>query len=417
MKFDHKDLLDKKWPLLGLLNVATFITLCTLFFKNANNVFAGDNDGDNDGNGNNRNQWKNENGEWDVHMDFRAEEAQGFAVVLCPFILIVGCLSLIAPALKVWHPSTGSVSKIPVGMLTAAQFMFGQMLFISYWFLSDFQKQEEEQEQGNDRRLEEEQGNQDGNYQYDDGYGYYQMSEEELLALRQKNTRNVLLVFAVLHLIMSAYLLDWGRKLSSSAASPTSANTATGEASVFMEVWKFASKLSFGILSIQTLGIFACFFSEQGQRMLEEGGLITNAFVVALWTLLLTGITNFIGNRVMVKKVWTDAVAVGALAGCQSGLGWTFFMVFFLYCFASVGARREGLPITGSLSACALFLWGVYSFMGKLTIKYSDSIAADISQNGEASSDYQNMEEDKQASDSDYVKDFDEENGPKGETC
>ena len=399
-----KDLLDKKWPLLGLVNIASFITLCTLFYKNANNFLAGDNDGDGDGDrNNNRYQWKNEDGEWDVdfNMDFREEDAQGFAVVLCPFILIIACLSLIAPALKVWHPSTGSVSKIPVGMLTAAQFMFGQMLFISYWFLGDFQIQEQE-EQGN-----EENRDQDGNY------GYYQMSEEELLALRQKNTRNAMLFFAVVHLIMSVYLLDWGRKLSPSAASPT---TATGAASIFMEIWKVASKLSFGILFIQTVGIFACFFTERGRRMLEEGGLITNAFVVALWTLLLTGITNFVGNRVMVKKAWTDAVAVGALAGCQTGLGWTFFMVFFLYCFASVGAAREGLPITGSLSACALFLWGVYSFMGTLTLKYSDSIVADISQNdGEASSDYQNMG-DKQASDSDYVKDFDEEKG-KGETC
>lgn len=407
-----QDLLDKRWPLLALVNVATFVTLTTLFFKNANEVLAGDEDGD--GDGNNRNQWRNEDGEWDVHMDFKAEEAEGFGVVFVPFILIVASLSLIAPALKVWHPSTGSVSKIPVGMLTAAQFMFGQMLFISYWFLSDFQKEEEE-DQGNDRRLED---NQDGNDQYDDGY--YEMSEEELLAFRQKKTRDILLVFAFVHLIMSVYLLDWGRKLSSSAASTTSANV-TGQASVFMEIWKFATKLSFLISCIQTLGIFACFFTEQGQRMLEEGGLITNAFVVALWTLLLTGITNFIGNRVMIKKVWTDAVGVGAFAGCQIGLGWTFFMVFFLYCFASVGARREGLPITGSLSACALFLWGVYSFMGNLTLKYSDSIAADISQvDGEASSDYQNMEDkQEQGSDSDYVKDLDEENGsaPKGEVC
>ena len=399
MKFDPKDLLDKKWPLLGLVNGVTFITLCTLFFKNANN-FSGDLN--NDGDGNNNRQWKNENGEWDIHMDFKEEEAQGFAVVLVPFILIVGCLSLIVPALKVWHPSTGSISKIPVGMLTASQFMFGQMLFISYWFLSDFQKErQEEQEQGN-RRL---QGEQDGNYQYNDGYGYYQMSEEELLAQRQKVTRNILLVLAILHMILSGYLLDWGRKLSSSAASSTSATTTTtGDASLFMEIWKFASKLSIGILSIQTFGIFVCFFTEQGQRMLEEGSLIANAFAVAVWTLVLTGITNFIGHMVLVKKTWTDTLAVGALAGCQTGLGWTFFMVFFLYCFAAAGARMEGMRIAGPLSACALFLWGVYSFMGKLTLKYSDSIAAGINQNTDEASD--------------YVRDFDEENSaPKGEAC
>ena len=404
MKFDPKDLLDKKWPLLGLVNGVTFITLCTLFFKNANNAFSGANYGEN-GDGNNNRQWKNENGEWDIHMDFKEEEAQGFAVVLVPFILIVGCLSLIVPALKVWHPSTGSISKIPVGMLTASQFMFGQMLFISYWFLSDFQREqqeEEQQEQGNDRRLEEEQGN----YEYNqDGYGYYQMTEEELLAQRQKVTRNILLVLAVFHMILSGYLLDWGRKLSSSsAATPTAATTATGDASLFMEIWKFASKLSIGILSIQTFGIFVCFFTEQGQRMLEEGSLIANAFAVAVWTLVLTGITNFIGHMVLVKKTWTDTLAVGALAGCQTGLGWTFFMVFFLYCFAAAGARMEGMRIAGPLSACALFLWGVYSFMGKLTLKYSDSIAAGINQNTDEASD--------------YVRDFDEENNaPKGEAC
>ena len=405
--FNPKELLDKKWPLLGLINGATCITLCTIFFYNAANCFAGDNDG-------NRGRWRNDEGEWDP--DFKQEEREAFKIVLCLLILIVGCVSLIIPALSVWHPTKGSISMVPVGMLSALQFMFGQMLFISYWYLSDFEKQDEEEDNNNQ----------------DEDYDYQEMSEEERLAYYQKVTRNFLIVMALVQLITSVYLYEWGRKLSSSVASLTQEKT--GQISVFKDVWKSASYLSLGILSLQTLIIFIWFFGERGERMREEG-LIYNTFMVSLWALMLTGIALFAGYKSMVKKEWTDAIGVGALGGCYIGLGVTFFMVFVLYCFASLDDRMEQeMPISVSISVCAFFLFTLNIFLGCLTLKYSDSILADISENeGEANSDYYNMEKpscnnepsprytkkslpDEQFSDSEYVRDFDEEI-PAGVEC
>eukprot|EP00985_Skeletonema_marinoi_P005899 scaffold2559_cov76-Skeletonema_marinoi.AAC.1 len=362
--FNPKELLDKKWPLLGLINGATCITLCTIFFYNAANCFAGDNDG-------NRGRWRNDEGEWDP--DFKQEEREAFKI----------------------------------------------MLFISYWYLSDFEKQDEEEGNNNNQ---------------DENYDYQEMSEEERLAYYQNVTRNFLIVMALVQLITSVYLYEWGRTLSSSVASLNPEKT--GQISVFKDVWKSASYLSLGILSLQTLRIFIWFFGERGERMREEG-LIYNTFMVSLWALMLTGIAFFAGYKAMVKKEWTDAIGVGALGGCYIGLGVTFFMVFVLYCFASLDDRMEQeMSISVSISVCAFFLFTLNIFLGCLTLKYSDSILADISENeGEANSDYYNMEKpscnnepsprytkksvpDEQFSDSDseYVRDFDEEL-PAGVEC
>ena len=408
--FNPSEMLAKKWPLLGLINVGTFVTLCTLFVYSTANLFVGENDG-------NRGRWRNEEGEWDI--DFRQEEREALKIVLCLLLLIVGCGALVIPALLVFHPTKGSMSKISVGMLSAVQFMFGQMLFVSYWYLSDFQRQQEEEDNQNN--------NEDGNDQYEE------MTEEERLMYYQKITRNFFIVMALVHLVFSAYLYDWGKKLLSPAASLTEEKT--GHMGLFRDVWKFASYLSIGILCLQTLRIFIWFFGERGERMREEG-LIYNTFMVILWVLILTGIVFFVGKNAIVKKKWTDAIVIGSLGGCHIGLGLTFFMVFLLYCFASLDDKMEQeMPISVSISACSFFLFALNIFLGWLTLKYSDSLLADI-RGGEddVGSDYYTMEvpannptsqytkpsvPEDQFSDSDYVKEFDEEGGqlPKGVDC
>jgi len=389
-----KALCATKWPLLGLLNVATLITLCTLFYFNIANFFAGDNDGD-------RGRWRDAEGNWDP--DFRQEEREALKIVLCLIILIVGCVSLIIPVIFVWHPTKGSISKVPVGTLAAILFMFGQMLFISYWYLMDFERQAEEganrrylkenNDNNNKNNNNQNQNIQDESYQ-NVNYNYQEMSEEERLAYYQKVTRNILIVVALLHLVTSVYLYEWGRKLPSSAASLTPEKI--GHIGVFMDVWKFASYVSLGIMSLQALRIFIWFFGERGERMREEG-LIYNTCMVVMWTVMLTGITFYFGSKAMVKKEWTDPVGVGVLGGCYMGLGLTFFMVFLLYCFASLDDEMEQeMPISVSISACAFFLFTLNIFLGLLTFKYSDSILAHISDTDkEASSDYYIMEKPK----------------------
>ena len=304
--FHLKELLsiDKKPFLFGLLTVATLVTLSTLLYYNTANFFAGENDGK-------RDRWRNEEGDWDP--DFGQEEKESLKIVLCNLILIVGCISMIIPAIFVWHPTRGSISKVSVGFLAAVTFMFGQMAFVSCWYFSDFARQDEE-----NRYLKEDNGN---NHQHNHNqnqvqnyyYSQQEMSEDQLLTYHQNLTRGFLIAIALLYCILAVYLYDWARKLPSSCTNLIQEQTGQTVTS-YKYVWKFYSFLSILIMFFQTLRAITGFFGERGQRMREEG-LIYNAFIVVFWTLLLTSLTFFSSYKAIVKKEWTDAAGVGALGG------------------------------------------------------------------------------------------------------
>ena len=77
------------------------------------------------------------------------------------------------------------------------------------------------------------------------------------------------------------------------------------------------------------------------------------------------------------------------------GLGFIFFMVFLLYCFASLDDRKEQeMSVSVVMSTSAFYLTMMYFFLASLTLKYNSSILDDINENNDetSSSDYHSME-------------------------
>ena len=75
------------------------------------------------------------------------------------------------------------------------------------------------------------------------------------------------------------------------------------------------------------------------------------------------------------------------------GLGMIFFMVFLMYCFASLDDKKEQeMSVSVVISTSAFYLMMLYSFLASLTLKYSGSILDDINKGETSSSDYYSME-------------------------
>ena len=302
---------DKKAVLFCAINTSALIALSTLLYFNLANFLVGANDDE-------RGRWRNNEGEWDP--DFKQEEKEALKIVLCLLLLIIGCISLFVFALFVWHETRGSKTTLSGGCFSALLHMFGQMLFVSYWYFSNFERQGEEEgqrylknDENNNKNNNNNNNNQDENYNYN--YQQQELTEEELLAYHQKVTSSVLVVMALIFVVLSLYMYDsWAKKLPAPPSASLPLQERTGNISVFQHVWKFISILSIFTLSFQLLRVFIQFFGEHGERMREEG-LVYNMFMVVLWTLVLVSVVFLVGKKVMIKKEWTNGAGVGALIG------------------------------------------------------------------------------------------------------
>ena len=308
--FNFKGLVvDKKAVLFCSINFLALIALCSLLYFNLANFFVGENDGE-------RGRWRNNEGEWDP--DFKQEEKEAVKIVICLLLLIVGCISLFVFAVFVWHETRGYKTKLSVGCFSALIFMFGQMMFLSYWYFSNFERRQMEGEGGQQRRYlnNENNNNNNQNENYNNNYNQAQeMTEEELLAYHQKVTSSVVIVMALMYSVLSIYMYEWAKKLpTAQSAASLSPQEKAGQIIVFQQVWKFISTLSVVTLSFQLFRAFVQFFGEQGERMREEG-LIYNMFMVVFWLLVLVSVVFLAGRKVMIKKEWTNGAGVGALIG------------------------------------------------------------------------------------------------------
>lgn len=108
-----------------LVTLPAFITLVVLLCWTAtSSIFGGD--ADQNGNGEYR-PW------WD--FDMRPEEMEAIKIVLNLAILTVACGTLFVPINKA---GTGMYERFNEGVLAASMFMFGNMLFVSFWYELSF---------------------------------------------------------------------------------------------------------------------------------------------------------------------------------------------------------------------------------------------------------------------------------------
>ena len=107
-----------------LITLPTFITLVTLFFWTVTSNIFGD-EADNGG-------WDyhNENSWWD-NVDMKPEKMDGIKLVLNLLLLAIASGTLLAP---ISLAESGQHMKFNEGSLAASMFMFGNLLFVSFWY-------------------------------------------------------------------------------------------------------------------------------------------------------------------------------------------------------------------------------------------------------------------------------------------
>ena len=112
-----------------LIVLPSFITLVVLFFWTLTSVFSNGDDQQNQNNGEGGGEYR----PW--WEDMRAEEAEGIKIVLNLGFLAVACGTLFVPISKA---SSGMYERFNEGVLAASMFMFGNMLFVSFWYELNF---------------------------------------------------------------------------------------------------------------------------------------------------------------------------------------------------------------------------------------------------------------------------------------
>lgn len=107
-----------------LITLPAFIGLITLLlWTSFSNIFGNPEEDNNDGQGGN-------NGEW--NWDMNREKMVGVKIVLNLVVLVIACATLLVP---ISSPS----SQFNNGALASSLFMFGNMLFISFWYQMNFE--------------------------------------------------------------------------------------------------------------------------------------------------------------------------------------------------------------------------------------------------------------------------------------
>lgn len=107
--------------------LASVATLVVLFVGTASVFRNGDDDDDHsgDGGGSQDNWWE---------FDMRREDQEAFKVAANVAVLGAACASLLAPMVRIWHPSKGAYDRFHLGALAASAFLVSNMLFVSFCF-------------------------------------------------------------------------------------------------------------------------------------------------------------------------------------------------------------------------------------------------------------------------------------------
>lgn len=112
-----------------LVTLPAFITLTVLFFWTATSGIVGGNDANGEGGqgGGEYRPW------WDFELG--PEGGEALKIIINLFILVLSCATLLVPINKA---GTGLYERFNEGVLAASLFMFGNMLFVSFWYQINF---------------------------------------------------------------------------------------------------------------------------------------------------------------------------------------------------------------------------------------------------------------------------------------
>mmetsp|Transcript_18509 Transcript_18509/g.40065 ORF Transcript_18509/g.40065 Transcript_18509/m.40065 type:complete len:359 (+) Transcript_18509:219-1295(+) len=348
-----------------LITLPAFITLVVLFIWTATSSIFFANDADENGEGR---VW------WD--LDMRSEELEATKILLNLFILAIACVTLFVPISKA---GTGMHERFNEGVLAASMFMFGNMLFASFWYLANFGSQEEE-----------------NNENYYNGYNpYWTMDEKELLAYHQKVVSYVSLALALAFFVVSA-CIHGGASVLPETGNGSSVRRIQDHTHLAVQFDRMSEMWT--LLSLCTIVIFVALFisacillgGEEAERMREEGQVI-NLITVLLWMIIVTTVIMTWGNEVFNVKS-SGTLGMGMLYGGTKYFASLLFMVCILFANLTLDEkeREEGVWTASATSVACFVLSLFYLIFSMRTRKYQVSL---IDSNSEKSGDFVRVDE------------------------
>jgi len=300
--------------------------------------------------------------------DGREAEEYGVLVFAAVFMTI-GMAFLVAVGFKTFRAPTG----FQVGVLGGSAAMYANMALLCCFYFINFEPQE-----GEDRRQLE-----NNNDDYNDNYNNNEEDEMEEGRM-QKIMLIMSLVIALVYGSISAFILrsnfiaitqDDTQQLDSTKSFQSSAHV-----DVLADSWKFISVFSIVATFISfVLGIVSL-FTEEGERMREEGNVYS--FLISVtWTLLLVSALTILGNRTFGRIRSTSQTEVGFFVGTLNFFAAGALLITGLYGGFSIpfGEGNRGRGEEGSLgslvfafSCCAFAL--AYLAFASLLSRYHMSI-------------------------------------------
>jgi len=305
-----------------VVTLPAFIALLTLFFWTVtSNIFGND---DNNNDEQQRGWWEDMN---------REEKRNGLKLIINLLGLCIACGTLMVP---ISMARSGVQEKFNVGVLAASLFMFGNMLFVSFWYQIDLDGIGEDEMQENNQY--------NGNY---NPWWYKQMDERELLEYHQKVVSYVCLAFAIALYAISTCTYSWAR------AQPGSIVRSTGNGpyeqrnrahlsaqfEMLSEIWTFISLVTLVIFIALSVASLLLLGSEDADRMREKARLI-NMIIINVWMVVVSLFMMFWGNEVFSVKRRGN-LGMGMLYGGCKYFSSLLLLVCFLFASFSFDQRER----------------------------------------------------------------------------
>ena len=350
------------------ITIVSFITLLALLIWTSASGIFGNDDANNGGenNGDYRPWW----------ADMRREELEAIKIILNLVFLIIACGSLYFPISKA---GSGYYDRFNEGVLAASIFMFGNMLFVSFWYSMNFGERREGGEEDNNNNNN---GGGYNNYGYN-RYWYYMMDDRERIAYHSSVVGWVSFVLALVCTAVSVHVFGGATSLPEEEGrgrvmrqSQNSAHV-IAQFSLLSEIWTFLSLCT--VVVFVALFVAACLMSggEEAERMREEGKLI-NLITVLLWMILVTAAMLAWGREVFNTKS-LGSLGEGRLYGGAKYFAALLLMVCILFSNPSFDerGREEGVWVATAAAFSCFFLSLMYILFAYRARRYHIDVIDD----------------------------------------
>jgi len=293
--------------------------------------------------------------------DGRDAEEYG-VLVFAGIFMMVTLAFLAAMVFKLFQSPTN----FRVGVLGGSTAMYANMTLLCCFYFISFETKENEQRR---RRL------------VDNNYYYYQEdeTEDEMEEGRmQKIMSTASFIFALGYGAMSALIIASTKSIAAGQYGDhrfksTDAVQSSAHADILNDSWIMLSVFSIITMAISFIAGFVSLFTEEGERMREEGEAY-NYLLTTGWTLLIVSALRVLGNRSFSRSRDISQTEVGFFAGALYFFGAAALLTAGLY---GGGGADRGMerPVASLIFVFSCFTFAMaYLAFGRLVMRYYTSI-------------------------------------------